>query len=57
MNPLDCEYCAHIIYSWGFENWINMDKPRCRRCTMGKEAYEERFGIGSWDGDPDLEQG
>ena len=49
MNPLDCKFCAHIIYSWGFENWIDMDKPRCRRCIMGKEEYEKRFGIGSWN--------
>jgi len=45
---MKCEFCAHIVYQWGFEYWCEIGKPKCRRCTLGKEEYEKRFGIGSW---------
>jgi len=29
----NCKYCAHIIYSYGFEGWVELGKPRCIKCN------------------------
>jgi len=29
---MKCEFCAHIVYQWGFEYWCEIGKPKCRRC-------------------------
>ena len=44
IHPEDCSWCSYIVSQWGFEGWIENDKPRCRRCTLGKEEYEKRGG-------------